>query len=211
MKPSPSAACSTLPLTSGGILQGCNGRIKYKQGSASRSRGEGRVSGPSRQLQQGLIYWGVQQVWLQVQAVKFRQFTSPGCQINQLSQHHSTGMEGELKTTGVTQQETAHASPSHHFGKGCKGGSKHPPSWRRDPKTLHAQGPQPLTLVAHRPPTFNPLSWGHILNTTARWVILLLSCGHPCSSLLIATGRAPPRRHRWVITSSLPRQLRCST
>lgn len=60
MKPSPLAACSTLPLTSGGILQGCNGRIKYKQESASGSGGEGRVGGPSRQLQQGLIYRRVQ-------------------------------------------------------------------------------------------------------------------------------------------------------
>lgn len=51
---------SGLQHSTGEILPGCNGRIKYKQGSASRSRGEGRVSDPRRQLQQGLIYCGVE-------------------------------------------------------------------------------------------------------------------------------------------------------
>lgn len=43
MKPSSLVAYSTLPLNTSEILQGCNGRIKYKQGSANRSRGEGSV------------------------------------------------------------------------------------------------------------------------------------------------------------------------
>lgn len=166
MKPPPPAACSALPLTSSGILQGCNRRIKYKQGSASRPRGERRVGGPSREPQQGLIYRRGA-----IGAATGASSKNQAVHKSQLSDKQtapSPGMGGELKTTGMTWQEIAHVSLLHHFGKGCEGGSKHPPSWQRDPKTLHVQGPQPLTLVAHRPPTFNPQRWGHILNTRAR-------------------------------------------
>lgn len=49
--------------------------------------------------------------------------TSHICWINQLSQAHGPEMRGELKTTGVTEQEIAHIFPLHHFGKGERGGA----------------------------------------------------------------------------------------
>ena len=185
MKPSPSAACSALPLTSSGILQGRNGRIKCKQGSVSRSGGAGRVGGPSRHPQQGLIYPGVQQVRPQVQAVRIRQLTSPGCPINQLSQPHSPGMGDELKTMGVTWQEIAPTSPLHHSVRGCRGGSKHRPSWQTDPETCSPQRLRPPTLVAHRPPDVQPTATGPHPQHHSQ-------LGHPAPLLPAPLGRAAP-------------------
>ena len=137
--------------------------------------------------------------------MKIRQFISPGCRINQLSQPHGPGMGGELKTTGVTRQEIAHASPSHCFGKDCKGGSEHPPSRRRDPKALHAQGPQPLTSSSQTP-NIQPTEMGPHPKHHSQM-------GHPAPLLPAPFGWAPllltphPLRERPTTPASLGNHL----